>query len=163
MHQFKSPFALITLLLLIGAAAIVRLFWLFDHQLALPGTWTTIAILFGVFFLTYTWALFKILRWRDQRHARIVSIPKPLPPHPDSEGVVYGLRPGREYRVLQSFTDYYGNSFQRNEVLHFKERHFLPYHGGHTIVFTERSLYLQEEQNNDILDRFSEYIAETKN
>ena len=71
--------------------------------------------------------------------------------------------PGRKYRVLQSFTDYYGNSFQRNEVLHFKERHFLPYHGGHTIVFTERSLYLQEEQNSEILARFSEYIAETKN
>lgn len=158
-----KTFVLITFLLLVGAVAVLRLFWLLDHQLALPGTWTTIVILLGVFFVTYAWALFQFLHWRDQRRARIVRAHTPLPRQPNSEGTVYGLIPGREYRVLRSFTDYYGNSFQRNEILHFKERHFLPYHGGHTIVFAERSLYLQEEQNSDILDHFAEYIAETKN
>ncbi len=157
MKHPKSPFVWIGLLLLSGAAAVFRLFWLFEHQLARPGTWTSIAILFGVFFLTYTWALFQFLHWRDQRRSKFSRTP--IQPPPDSEGTVYGLVPDRKYRVLQSFTDYYGNSFQRNEALHFKERHFLPYHGGHTIIFAERSLYLQEEQNSEILNRFSEYIA----
>jgi uncharacterized protein DUF3601 len=159
----SSPFFIIFVLLLTGAGAVICAFWLFDHQLAIPGTWTTIAVLYGVFFVSYTWALFKFLRWRDQRRARLVRAPMPLPPRPGSEGTVYGLIPGREYCVMQSFTDYYSNSFQRNEVLHFKERHFLPYEGGHTIVFIERPLYLQEDQNRDILDHFSEYIAQVKN
>jgi hypothetical protein len=81
------------------------------------------------------------------------------PPDPDVEGTVYGLLPGREYRVLKSFKDYYGNAFERGERLRFKERHFLPYHGGYTIVFEEKALYLQEDQNREILDHFSEYIA----
>jgi hypothetical protein len=57
-----------------------------------------------------------------------------------------------------SLTDYYGSAFKQGEVLRFKEQHFLPYHGGHTIVFDERSLYLQEEENADILAHFSSYV-----
>ena len=74
------------------------------------------------------------------------------------QGTVYGLVPGGEYRVIQSFTDYYANQFERGEVLRFKERHFLPYHGGHTIVFDEKSLYLQESDNEELLANFSDYI-----
>jgi len=48
---------------------------------------------------------------------------------------------------------------RRGEHLRFKERHFLPYHGGHTIVFDQRPLYLQEEANASILENFSDYIA----
>ena len=77
----------------------------------------------------------------------------------DSNGTIYGLMPGREYLVLKSFTDHYGNAFERGERLHFKQRHFLPYHGGHTIIFEEKSLYLQEDLNQEILDHFSEYIV----
>ena len=54
--------------------------------------------------------------------------------------------------------DYYGNSFKQGDVLRFRERHFLPYHGGHTVIFEERALYLQEKVNAEILDNFSEYI-----
>jgi hypothetical protein len=72
---------------------------------------------------------------------------------------IYGLVRGGEYRVMQSFTDYYGNQFQRGELLRFKERHFLPYEGGHTILFEERPLYLQESENSAILANLSEYIA----
>jgi hypothetical protein len=73
-------------------------------------------------------------------------------------GTVYGLIPGAEYRVVQSFTDYYGNQFQQGEFLRFKQRHFLPYHGGHTIVFEQKSLYLQETENEELLSNFSNYI-----
>jgi hypothetical protein len=75
------------------------------------------------------------------------------------KGTVYGLVQGAEYQVVQTFTDHYGNEFRRGEHLRFKERHFLPYHGGHTIVFDQRPLYLQEEANAPILENFSDYIA----
>lgn len=74
------------------------------------------------------------------------------------QGTVCGLIPEGEYWVIQSFSDYYANQFQRGEVLRFKERHFLPYHGGHTIVFDEKSLYLQESANEELVANFSDYI-----
>lgn len=73
---------------------------------------------------------------------------------------IYDLVPGNRYRVVQSFVDFYGNSFQQGELLRFKERFFTPYHDGHTVVFEERSLYLQQETNAPILDNFSDYLAE---
>ncbi|NUM46304.1 MAG: DUF3601 domain-containing protein [Anaerolineales bacterium] len=71
---------------------------------------------------------------------------------------LYDLHPGA-YRILQAFTDYYGNTFEAGEVLHFQERHFLPYEGGHTLVFQERAMYLQEEKNQPILNHFSAYLT----
>lgn len=73
---------------------------------------------------------------------------------------VYDLVPGNHYRVVQSFVDFYGNSFQQGELLRFKERFFTPYHDGHTVVFEERSLYLQQEMNAPILDNFAAYLME---
>lgn len=78
----------------------------------------------------------------------------------NSPETVYGLTPGCRYQVLKSFTDYYGNCFEQGEILCFKQRHFLPYDGGHTIVFEERSLYLQEEKNQEILEHFAEYFVQ---
>jgi uncharacterized protein DUF3601 len=75
------------------------------------------------------------------------------------EGTVYGLVQGVEYQVIQTFTDYYQNQFQQGELLRFKERHYLPYHGGHTIVFDQRSLYLQDDENAAIISNFAEYIS----
>lgn len=75
------------------------------------------------------------------------------------KGTVYGLIQGVDYQVMQNFTDHYNNQFQRGELLRFKERHFLPYHAGHTIIFEQRPLYLQEEENAAILENFSAYIA----
>ena len=71
---------------------------------------------------------------------------------------MYGLVPGVEYQVIRTFTDYYQNQFQQGELLRFKARHYLPYHGGHTIVFDQRSLYLQDDESAAIISNFAEYI-----
>ena len=129
-------------------------------------SWNVIAALMACFFITFLWGFLRILRARDIKNSQLVqgrpsSSPPPLPT-PETEGTIYGLYPGWEYKVVQSFTDYYGNEFKVNEKLTFKERHFLPYHGGHTIMFEQCSLYLQEDQNKDILDNFSSYIIKLK-
>jgi Domain of unknown function (DUF3601) len=72
---------------------------------------------------------------------------------------IYNLEKGAAYVVQSEFTDFYGNVFSPGEVLTYAERHFLPYHGGHTIVFRERSIYLQEEENSDLIDSFAEYLS----
>jgi hypothetical protein len=72
---------------------------------------------------------------------------------------IRSLRKGSQYRVLQDFHDYYRNSFSIGEQLTFVESHFLPYHGGYTVVFKERTLYLQEEENSAILDAIGEYLS----
>jgi hypothetical protein len=69
------------------------------------------------------------------------------------------LKKSERYRVCQTFTDFYHNQFKEGEVLTFVEHHFLPYHGGHTVVFQERKLYLQEEENASILDGFGTYFS----
>lgn len=159
MKQSKQqlPYVSILFLLLIGTAATVLAFWLLDHRLAVPNSGVLIAIFIGVFFVSYTSAFVRLLRWRDKNRIAVVNMP--VQSNPDLEGTVYGMTPGREYQVMKSFTDHYGNPFEQGERLRFKQRHFLPYHGGHTILFEERALYLQEDQNQEILDHFSEYIA----
>lgn len=72
---------------------------------------------------------------------------------------IYTLEKGAAYVVRRAFTDFYGNAFSPGEVLTYEERHFLPYHGGHTIVFKERSIYLQEEENADLIDSFADYLS----
>ena len=72
---------------------------------------------------------------------------------------IYTLEKGAAYVVQRAFTDFYGNVFSPGEVLTYQERHFLPYHGGHTIVFKERSIYLQEEANADLIDSFAHYLS----
>lgn len=144
-------------LLLAGAAAAGLAIWIVDNPHVLPGSGMFIAALLGIFFVSWTLALLQYLRGRDKERGTI-SMTSTTQADPD--GTVYGLVPGRKYEVLKSFKDFYGNSFEQGQVLRFKQRHFLPYHGGHTIVFEERSLYLQEDQNKDILDRFAEYIAQ---
>ena len=72
---------------------------------------------------------------------------------------IYTLEEGATYVVTKAFTDYYGNAFSPGQTLTYAEKHFLPYHGGHTIVFKERNIYLQEEENKDILGSFAEYLS----
>ena len=72
---------------------------------------------------------------------------------------IHSLRQGLQYRVLQDFHDYYRNSFTTGEQLTFIKSHFLPYHGGYTVVFKERTLYLQDEENANILDSLGEYLS----
>lgn len=72
---------------------------------------------------------------------------------------IYTLEEGTTYVVNRMFTDFYGNVFSPGEMLTYAERHFLPYHGGHTIVFKERNIYLQEDVNQDIINCFAEYLS----
>jgi Domain of unknown function (DUF3601) len=71
---------------------------------------------------------------------------------------IQDLRIHSQYRVLQDFVDFYQNQFKQGELLTFVESHFLPYHGGHTVVFQERTLYLQEEVNSGILASLGDYL-----
>jgi hypothetical protein len=153
----RPPCVSIVFLLFIGVGATALGFWLIDHCLAVPNSEFVIAVLALVFFVSSTWAILRYLRWRDKRLMTVISMTSQ--PDPDLEGTVYGMIPGREYQVMKPFIDHCGNAFERGERLRFKQRHFLPYHGGHTILFEERALYLQEDQNKEILDHFSEYIA----
>ena len=72
---------------------------------------------------------------------------------------IYTLEKGATYVVTRTFTDFYGDVFSPGERLTYAEKHFLPYDGGHTIVFKERNIYLQEEENRDIIDSFAEYLS----
>lgn len=153
----RQPCVSVLSLLLIGAGATALAFWLIDHRQSVPNSAVIITVLAVVFFVSYTWAFLRYLRWRDQRRVTMVSMP--FQSDPKLEGTVYGLMPGREYQIMKSFMDHYGNAFEQGERLRFKQRHFLPYHDGHTILFDERTLYLQEEQNREILDHFSDYIV----
>jgi len=71
---------------------------------------------------------------------------------------IHQLKKAARYRVSQDFTDFYRNQFLQGELLTFVELHFLPYHGGYTVVFQERNLYLQEQENADIIDCLSDYL-----
>ena len=68
------------------------------------------------------------------------------------------LRKGVQYRIQRDFADFHHNQFRQGELLTFVEFHFLPYHGGYTVVFRERTLYLQEEANLDILGSLGDYL-----
>jgi len=151
----ELPWLSLSILLLVGAAAVGVSFWLVDHRTVVRNSEVVIAILVLIFFVCWTWALMRYLRWRDRR--RGVAVGSTIY-REELAGTVYGLIPGAEYRVVQSFNDYYGNQFQLGEFLRFKERHFLPYHGGHTIVFEQKPLYLQENENADLIANFSDYI-----
>jgi hypothetical protein len=153
----QRRWALDALLLIIGAAAAGAALWLSARRAVVPGAEVIIAFLLGACFCSWTYGLLRYLRWRDTR--RVVAMAQPTCTDSDLEGTVYGLIPGSQYRVMQTFRDYYGNQFREGELLRFKERHFLPYHGGHTIIFEEQTLYLQEEVNAEILASFSRYIS----
>ncbi len=72
---------------------------------------------------------------------------------------IHDLQPGARYRVLQAFRDHYGNRFEAGDLLTFRGRDFLPYHGGHTLHFEERGIWLQEVDDAGILVRLGEYLA----
>jgi len=152
----KFPWARLSVLLAMGAVAAFSAFSLLGHQGDASNWGVILAILLLTYFISWTWALFVYLRWRDRRS---LATPVTSMDQDALKGTVYGLVPGAEYQVMQAFTDYYNNQFQQGERLRFKERHFLPYHGGHTIMFDERPLYLQENENDTILSNFSAYIA----
>ena len=71
---------------------------------------------------------------------------------------IQDLKKDCQYRVQQDFADYYHNQFTKGEILTFVELHFLPYHGGYTVIFKEKTLYLQEDVNSDILGSLADYL-----
>ena len=72
------------------------------------------------------------------------------------------LQKDSQYIVQRDFVDFYHNQFAHGERLTFVDSHFLPYHGGYTIVFKERTLYLQEEGNSNILSSLGDYLRLAK-
>jgi hypothetical protein len=65
------------------------------------------------------------------------------------------------YRVIKPFSDYHHGQFAAGEELIFVGRDYLPYHGGHTLTFTARKIYFQDEENAEILARLESYLAPT--
>ena len=72
---------------------------------------------------------------------------------------IHALEKSVRYRVCQDFTDFYHNRFIQGERLTFIEFHFLPYHGGYAVIFQERNLYLQEQENANILECLADYLS----
>lgn len=156
MRRLRSNYLLLAIafLLLLGGGATVVVIQTRDAGVIL-------GVALGVAFVCYVGAFVSFLRWRDLRRAEAYR-PEPVRVQVREEevGTIYGLVAGRKYRVVRGFTDFYGTVFEENEVLVFRGRNFLPYHGGHTIIFDGKPLFLQEDQNRDILGNFSSYIVE---
>ena len=83
----------------------------------------------------------------------LVRLGRPL-----ANGSIFHLRTGHRYVVVQGFTDYHGGRFEAGERLTFEKYDYVPYHGGYVVHFEERNVYLQEEENADVLGRLWAYI-----
>ncbi|HLK61780.1 MAG TPA: hypothetical protein VKU00_34860 [Chthonomonadaceae bacterium] len=79
-----------------------------------------------------------------------------------ANGTIYELKPGCRYRVRKDFTDFYKGHFAAGTILTFQHRNYLPYHGGNTIQFAEKTLSLQDDENADILDNLWDYLEEVR-
>jgi hypothetical protein len=75
-----------------------------------------------------------------------------------ASGSIYDLRKGVRYLVTRSFVDHYGGKFEAGECLTFLSHDYLPYHGGHTVKFIEKTLYLQDEADGEIVQRIWDYL-----
>jgi hypothetical protein len=73
-------------------------------------------------------------------------------------GTIHELKPGCLYRVRQDFTDFYGGVSKAGIVLTFQNFDFLPYHGGYTVNFGEKTIYFQEEANASIVQDLWSYL-----
>ncbi len=161
--QRRSPWILIATLVIIGSCSAALSFWLVDNRNILPGSAWIIAFGMITFFVCFTWALLRYIGWRDHLRTHIgaqsaVVVGDNVVGQNRHGETIYDLVPGAVYQVQQEFTDHSGTLFQKGQQLCFKQRYFLPYHGGHTVVFVERPLYLQESENVEIIDNFSRYI-----
>ena len=96
---------------------------------------------------------------------------KPLPRDLDqvSSLEIYDLKPGVEYELLRNIVDFHGRSFSAGLRLVFRERHFLPYEDGHTVVFDQVqgstsgsvgkiSIYLQGSEHREIVGNAEIYF-----
>ena len=169
MNKTNSKRLPATLLLIfgIGTGTFAFGYWCVSYPQAIPNSGMIAFLSMGVFFISYIWAFLLTLKWRNERsrNTNTIKTNAALPPalsQQNLEGTIYGLTTECRYRVVKSFTDYYNNSFKQGDILRYRERHFLPYHGGHTIIFEEQTLYLQEKINAEILENFSQYFVKFK-
>lgn len=123
---------------------------------------TAMAIAALALILSCMSAFVALIAWRDIRRSALRTN---LNPGMSEEtlrlGVkagVYGLEPGASYRVIREIKDYYGNIFPVGMELDFVERSFVPYHGGHTVVFQPHTMFLQEQDNADVLNGLDAYL-----
>jgi hypothetical protein len=74
-----------------------------------------------------------------------------MPNEPEMPSLtVWDFTPGMIFRINRTFKDCYGQELQEGEVLHFLERDYLPYHGGHTLKFAEKTIYLSDNYESDL-------------
>jgi hypothetical protein len=82
---------------------------------------------------------------------------------------IYELQPDGEYQLTRDIVDFYNQSFLAGTRLIYVRRNFLPHDDGHTVVFTrerefmpgsfqEISMYLQGEDQRDILENAGDYF-----
>ncbi len=147
----------------LGTAAL-GFMWRFGHRVTTLGPHgDTIMVAVAVtLMLSYAAAAILYASWRGSQRLDISS---PLNPGMDAETIrlgvkagVYGLYPGKSYRVIREIKDYYGTIFPVGMDLIFVRRDYLPYHGGHTVFFRPRPMYLQDEENADVLGALDQYL-----
>ncbi len=70
----------------------------------------------------------------------------------------FELEADKQYIVKKPIVDFYGNTFTPGTVLTY-EKSYPPYHGLHTLLFAETTLYLHEEGHADIFADWARFIA----
>jgi hypothetical protein len=74
------------------------------------------------------------------------------------------LIPGQVYTVSSPFTDYDGIIHPVGETWRFKEKHFLPYEDGLTLIVQDQlrevwiRLQWRPETQSELIEKFSEFV-----
>ena len=104
--------------------------------------------------------LWSVVLWRVlKRRNPPVPATGGAPPMPADAPALYRMWPGRVYEVQQDFTDDARQTFARGERLVFRQRHFLPYHDGHTLMFDGRVVQLQGDAQRELIEDWDAYMA----
>jgi hypothetical protein len=85
-----------------------------------------------------------------ERERLLAKMRAPLLPH----FRVWDFFPGLVLRIAQDFADFDGAKHAAGEVLHFLEKSYFPYDGGHTLTFREKVIRLAEiaPQNEPVIE-----------
>src|SRR5262249_51352838 len=131
----KAPWTRSAVLFLITAVSFTRVFFHADSP-NVQGRRITV----GGFVCPF-WVFVLLVQWRDSRRPSSIARMNYRPKLDETllAGTIYGLVPDADYWVQQIFTDYYGTQFVQGEYLRFRQRHFLPYHGGSNSRLLQKS------------------------
>jgi hypothetical protein len=143
-----------TVLVILGTIVVVMGFQLLDDPAVAPNGGVLAAGFVGGGLVLLGAGFFDYLALRPPPPRPMPIIP-PTPPGPLT---LHGLRIGRTYRVRRAFDDHEHNHFEAGELLTFRDQSFVPYHGGYTLGFVERPMFLQETENRDVIDAFGEHL-----